>query len=789
MKKILPILLGAVVFLFVVGTISHVSAQQVSPVPEELEGKWVADPEVTFIGKTATRSNDFLNWTLQNYNWISVGTDQSNPLRPFWQLVAFTVYALMFLFVLATAFIMVITRGQNITIMRFVPRFVLLIILVTLSFSLVQFLYTIGDIIQGFLLKPDGNLISSKDLLFIDFDYAFTGYRLLGAANDESAFITLLLVKLTAITYYVMSGILIVRKIILWFFLVVSPILPLLILYRPIRNTAKIWVGEFFRWLLYAPLFALFLHGLVVMWRDRIPLPFNFTDAVAGKTIYPTAVNILIGGPGQTISITNSVNLRDTFAQYVVALLMLWVVILLPFLLLRIFLDYINTISIGNNTWVRNTLGNKLPFLGRGSAGPLPPPPPPGKVFPAGMAKQLPFMKRASTGMAMKNERMNTESRNVSVNTQVTEANEVLKSVNISIPKMADIAKYETAMLTKDISKTSQIAQFHETIEKIANPNIINTPLERERFSSVKERLVEQKSSGNPVANTVLTTINNTVVTQKVDPQEIVREVLKHLANPSVVVQPAQREKINTVKAELTSAKSNGDSVAATVLTAAEKIADPAISHEEKEKEVEHVQEAVEQGVSQGSQVAAQVQELAKSQEQTKATQSLPVINKVQQVSIEEFEEVRKMWVENYQDLEPPRSITGEQSSREEWISNDIEKINEAINLLNSANPEQVSEGMQIVSAVLPFLLMGGFSKSEVITYLKAKLEAGKQVIEGLQKKQEEEDTMLDARTTHAEKAQTMSMERSEEAEKPELKDLANEKVLGNEQNNGDNNQ
>src|SRR3989344_411627 len=106
----------------------------------------------------------------------------------------------------------------------------------------------------------------------------FEGLRRFGQEYDESAFITLLLVRLTAITYYVMTGVLLIRKIILWFFIVLSPVFPLLLFFRPIRNTGKIWIGEFFRWLLYAPLFAIFLHGLVVLWQSStgIPLAFDF---------------------------------------------------------------------------------------------------------------------------------------------------------------------------------------------------------------------------------------------------------------------------------------------------------------------------------------------------------------------------------------------------------------------------------------------------------------------------------------------------------------------------------
>src|SRR3989344_2840393 len=209
----------------------------------------------------------------------------------------------------------------------------------------------------------------------------FEGLRRFGQEYDESAFITLLLVRLTAITYYVMTGVLLIRKIILWFFIVLSPVFPLLLFFRPVRNTGKIWIGEFFRWLLYAPLFAIFLHGLVVLWKSGtgIPLAFNFAGAKAGEVIYPTAVNILIGGPGQQIfynspTNSNSVNLQDTFALYVVALLMLWVVIILPFLLLKIFLDFLNNFSFGESVLIKQLIAGGSSLVGRGTGGQPPPP-------------------------------------------------------------------------------------------------------------------------------------------------------------------------------------------------------------------------------------------------------------------------------------------------------------------------------------------------------------------------------------------------------------------------------
>lgn len=646
------------------------------------EGTWVSDSNVTFVGKTASRSGDFLDWTLRNYDWACATknsngtcTNQGNPLVGFWALIRNIVYALLIAVVLVAAFVMIITRGRSITVMRFIPRFIFILVLVTLSYSLIQFIYQITDIITGFFLRVGGQLISTRDLIFIGFNYqTFEGLRLAGAKYDESAFITLLLVRLTAITYYVMTGILLIRKIILWFFIVLSPVFPLLLFFRPVRNTGKIWIGEFFRWLLYAPLFAIFLHGLVVLWssgspeKPGIPLAFDLTSpgripGIEENVVYPTAVNILIGGPGQQIGQFNSVNLQDTFALYVVSLLMLWVVILLPFILLKIFLDYLTNISFKDNATFQ-----KIWDRGMAPFNPKPPAPATPPIIPppatTGLAKSLPFA--AGISRTLNQTKNVTENKTVNqvmanpVNTQI------LQLSNLSIPKMRDIAKFETSMISKDTIRQHEVNRLKTSLSRIANPSSVQSASERDRYMQVKHQLTQEKQKGNVLASSILSAANTTT-----------KSTQAHI--------PGQ---IHTVA-------------------------------------------------------------------------NLPTVNKVQQVSLEDYEEVRKMWVETYQSSEPPTDLTGKQSNREEWIKTDIDKINQAITLLSSIDPSRSQEGMDMVSNILPFLMVGGFSKTEVIAYLKAKLEAAKQVMSDTNKKKEDEESMVEkgATTTTAEKHMTLEAE------------------------------
>ena len=383
-----------------------------------------------------------------------------------------------------------------------------------------------------------------------------------------------------------------------------------------------------------------------------------------------TAINILLGGPGQTIGISNSVNLRDTFALYVVALLMLWVVILLPFLLLQIFLDYLSNVSIAENPIYKSIAQKNIPWLNRPIGGTPPPPPgqPPTLPGAFGMAKSLPFFNKKT----MQIPTIRTES--ISTSTTMRETRDVMRQANLTIPKMRDIARFETSMISNNATSHQEVSRFNQTLEKIAKPTTVTMPTDKKTFTTVKEKLVTQKEKGDTLASSVLS-------------------------------------------------------------------------------------------ASRVSSKIASVKEV-----------KLPAVNKVQQVSIEEYEEVKKMWEENYHTMDAPKSIDGKITDKETWVKSDVEKITETINLLSSADQQNVDKGMEMVANILPFLLVGGFSKTEVVAYLKAKLEAGKTVLSDLAKKNEDEDTMVETQTKKepAKGEMTMSQEIDPEEKTPDApKDLS----------------
>lgn len=1064
---------------------------------DTLTGAWMQDNQVTFVGKTAARAGAFLDWTLENYNWVQLGTNEGNPLIPFWIVIRNIVYAIFALFILSTAFLMIITRGRNISFAKFIPRFIGIFLLVTFSFGVVQIIYQVSDIVQGFFLRnPDPTtqaahaIISQQNLLNVGFDYdKFIGYRLENSSGDESAAITLLLTKLTAVTYYAMSAMLIIRKIVMWFFIIISPIFPLLLFYWPIRNTAKIWIGEFFRWTLYGPLFALLLAGLVSLWSSTIPLfTYQQNGSLVTKStqiIYPTVVNILLGGPGQAIGFTNTINLPETFALYMICLMMLWAVLILPFILLRIFLDYLFSLSLGEGMGAKQFLAisNSL-FRRPPASGPAPLPLPPA---PAGAARALPFGRKltlpestpvARTITPTKTARAlpiaNTQQaetpqrRPVSVDTSRT--NQIMQMINLSVPTMRDIARYESTQLSTQIRDRSQVqtSSVMHNLQLVARPELAKTQTERQQYERIRERLVTESQKGNVMATNIINTANvllpqqvpatddrpvmvsilNNIatpervsqITEKTTYQQIketvqkevqsgnplatvinqyisqntsqttnqtqqsnsevnttqIEQIIRELAKPETITNTTERQTITLLKEEITkqavqnnplatqllslmqanqpvsqsslsSIKNQVSSISTTsqsvvnyvtnllpqnaeitneiVATFVQSLANPTLVPEREREKVETIRETIIQDSAKGdilaqtllpvvqssqnvtpdviekvttllSQMKGQVklqtlmnsliqektpvqqgvptsstqvtefvqkiltvntladqkekeeistlieqikvqatrgdllakqlvdlmtgarpvtqesvlnitqqirldeakntpvvqqimttmqnlqknvsvekvkQEVVKAkdkgdklgallytmlvkQRQKKAVgqqvgkapvSGFPVANRIQSVSIEDYEAVKRIWKDNYKSLDTPMK-NGVPVAKSSYIQSDIDDITLAINLISSPVAEKRQEGMDKVSAILPFLLLGGFSQTEIIGYLKAKQEAAKDVLEDVQAKEEDEETKVERKQTVAKNTAHLAAE--EELPEPDAR-------------------
>jgi hypothetical protein len=168
-----------------------------------------------------------------------------------------------------------------------------------------------------------------------------------------------------------------------------------------------------------------------------------------------------------------------------------------------------------------------------------------------------------------------------------------------------------------------------------------------------------------------------------------------------------------------------------------EKIADPSKSIDDAERDqFAQLKEKLAEEKAKGD---AKAEVLLRAIDQNAA---IPTENKVQPVSEEEYEEIKKLWEENYRTLPVPAEFGTEATGRVAWIESDLKVVEETSNLLNASEADKQKEGMQKVSEILPMLMLGGFSQSEIVGYLKAKTEAGRNVVTELQKDEEGKETV-----------------------------------------------
>ena len=146
-------------------------------------------------------------------------------------------------------------------------------------------------------------------------------------------------------------------------------------------------------------------------------------------------------------------------------------------------------------------------------------------------------------------------------------------------------------------------------------------------------------------------------------------------------------------------------------------------------------------------------------------------------VSIEDYEEVKKMWTQQYEKGEVPTSenIT----SREQWVDQDIVFITNTLNKLLSSDDKLRQEGIDDLAYILPIFLINSLKGEELVVYLKAKIEAAKvvqhdmekekEITEKLKKKSEETEEFVDVKKKEEanDKTQELSQELPTEEEKP----------------------
>jgi hypothetical protein len=692
---------------------------------------WKFDSEVTEVGRHAERARQLLYWVMTH------PTDYTNPgISVLWQAVRNFVYLAYVLIIILVGVSTMVFRGRWIPIGvglvawgeeklgKWIPRLVGLILFATFSYLITVALANLADLLMGFFIRhyggcdlfnikfagPGSSCDFSLDALkAMEQNYSFIGYREMSAVNNEAANTALFLVRLTTFTYNFLSIMLLLRHVILWFLIIVSPLIALLFPFVLIRNVAWIWIGEFLRWLFYGPLVAIFLAGLVQIWKFTIPYGFDFsrTHPPSGQpaVVFPTAISILIGGPAQGASLslgslnpsapisgTNSLNYVDTYAEYVISLIMLWVMILLPFLLLRIFRDYCCEIfgARQDTLWA---MYDKLKSWGQPPGGPPPSGPGPGdrpkKAGPTGQLHvDLPYKQLKSLPQAVTRKQIE----------QIAQAKteDIIRQLGLAVPSMREIALADMNMQRRQMMKRS--------LDALANPASMTSSSQQDRYQKIRQELQRRAAEGDLQAKRLLSIAGGRAAPA----------MMKKGAGRGVL---SDQQRLAQVQKEIREKKLPIRMPVSTKMTAAEKL--ERIEKEAKEKNIPLV-------------IRPRQAPAAAQLGKTTRPPSIPAPGKpvTVPVKLEEYEEVKEMWVNHYRLSEVP--VSEKIKSRRAWLEHDVKTIQNAIDKISSVVPDIKKEGFDEVAGILPFLLLGEFSEEQTLAYLKAKLSAAKQVLKEL---------------------------------------------------------
>lgn len=621
--------------------------------PSSNAATWAFDPDVTEVGKNSERARQLLWWV---FSHPAIHT--APVLAQMWAMTRNIVYIFVILVIVALGLGLILSsRKGNLSAMfsgisspvaglnlpGIFIKVAMVLLYVTFSYILILAFIQVSEIMMRFFIENVGG----KDLFNVIFAGAgnrdenyisFIGYSDTNPLNREMVNTSLFLIRMTSLTYFVMAVLMILRTIILWFLLIVAPFLAVLMPFIFIRNVGWIWIGVFFQWLFYGPLVALFLAAITKIWIFGIPFTFDFSriNQPAGQ-VYKTAINILYGGPAQTLTPGNSANYIDTYAEYVIALVMLWTAIILPWLLLRIFRDYCCA-GIAQAGATLNAIFDRIRQY---------PPPPPMEptgtpVSVSGISLELPFRQK------IKEEVTREKTIETVYEIERSTTNDIANKMNMAISSLADLGKFEMDQVKR--------ASIQSQLRKISTPESISSPLEREHYATLRSELQRRAVKGDVLAKSMLTAGEGSKET-------IIANIPIGLGRPMV----AAPSKTTGVYAPTVSAP-------------------------------------------------------------TRHTVSLPVGTKTvaTSVPVEDYEEVKKMWLKHYR--EAPTPTAENIKNREQWIADEIKKLTNISNLLSSSDPKLKQQGLEKIAEMLPFLLLGGFSDIETLTYLKAKLEAAKQI-------------------------------------------------------------
>jgi hypothetical protein len=372
---------------------------------------------------------------------------------------------------------------------------------------------------------------------------------------------------------------------------------------------------------------------------------------------------------------------------------------------------------------------------------------------------------------------------------------EITRSLNIHTQSLTDIARFETNK------------QMRETVVKninyLKNPLQAETPTQRQKFMNLKTELYQRSLKQDILAKNIVSSVSTSVFEQQKVKQNVIEKIPTTVPINKILTEKTKVPEIKTnniINSTLASFASDNQFInktsQSTNLTAPQinnilnsfklhisekpteiinKInQDTGLNKEQIIAVLKQIKEEVKEKTNLINEIS-QKENLPK--ETIKETIETPInlaaepekhieqtITIPPTVSIDEYEQVKKMWVDHYERGELPMSenIT----NRKDWVERDTVFITNTLNKILSEDPKLKQEGLDDVSYILPIFLINNLSGEQLVAYLKAKLEAAKQV-QALLEKEEEIKEKLKSQTE--EKIEVAAKKKEEAAKEMEM--------------------
>ena len=149
------------------------------------------------------------------------------------------------------------------------------------------------------------------------------------------------------------------------------------------------------------------------------------------------------------------------------------------------------------------------------------------------------------------------------------------------------------------------------------------------------------------------------------------------------------------------------------------------------------------------------------------------LISEEDSLSVDEYEEIKQMWINHYLHGEVPVSETIK--TREDWVHKDIIDIENVLNKIVSEDEDVRAEGLQQVADIIPFFMLANMSLTDVAVYLKAKRAAAKEVNEMMMRESAVKDRL-----------QAQSQEEFVEVDRTRVQEAVKEQAAGMEMKIGE---